>query len=29
MIDTTKMFDWLAYESVVEMLYNIDANKEE
>jgi len=29
MIDTTRMFDWLAYESIVELLYNMDANKDD
>lgn len=29
MVDLTRLFDWLAYESVVELLYGIDANTDE
>jgi hypothetical protein len=29
MVDNTRMFDWLAYEAVVDMLYNVDVNKQE
>lgn len=26
MINLTKMFDWISYASIIEMLYNADAN---
>ena len=29
MVELTKVFDWLAYESVVELVYGIDAEKDD